>query len=106
MSESAVVSCRPKIGLWPIVGLIAIEAALVVCWSAGFVGIRFAIDHAPLFLILFWRSLVSGLVLLPFALTMGPRLRWKNIWPQILFGALAMAGYLAGFAQAISLGVP
>jgi drug/metabolite transporter (DMT)-like permease len=106
MTEAAIASARPGPGLRAIVVLIAIETALVVCWSAGFVGIRFAIDHAPLFLILFWRSLVSGLVLLPFALTMGPRLRWKNIWPQILFGALAMAGYLAGFAQAISLGVP
>jgi drug/metabolite transporter (DMT)-like permease len=106
MTEAAIASARPRPGLRAIVVLIAIETALVVCWSAGFVGIRFAIDHAPLFLILFWRSLVSGLVLLPFALTMGPRLRWKNIWPQILFGALAMAGYLAGFAQAISLGVP
>jgi drug/metabolite transporter (DMT)-like permease len=106
MTEAAIASARPRPGLRAIVVLIAIETALVVCWSAGFVGIRFAIDHAPLFLILFWRSIVSGLVLLPFALTMGPRLRWKNIWPQILFGALAMAGYLAGFAQAISLGVP
>jgi drug/metabolite transporter (DMT)-like permease len=50
--------------------------------------------------------LVSGLLLLPFALTLGPRLRWQMVLPQILFGALAMAGYLAGFALAISFGVP
>jgi drug/metabolite transporter (DMT)-like permease len=106
MSETVAVACRPKVGVWPIVVLIAIEAALVVTWSAGFVGVRFAIDHAPLFLILFWRSLVSGLLLLPFALTMGPRLRWKAIFPQILFGVLAMSGYLAGFALAISFGAP
>lgn len=86
--------------------LVLLEAALVICWSAGFVGIRFAIDHAPIFLILLWRSLVSGLVLLPFALTVGPPIRWKQARPQILFGALAMSGYLAGFAFAISLGVP
>jgi drug/metabolite transporter (DMT)-like permease len=106
MTEAAVIPCRSKIGVWPIALLIAIEAALVVTWSAGFVGVRFAIDHAPLFLILFWRSLVSGLLLLPFALTLGPRLRWQMVLPQILFGALAMAGYLAGFALAISFGVP
>jgi drug/metabolite transporter (DMT)-like permease len=105
-SEAAIASARPRSGSWAILILIAIEAALVVSWSAGFVGVRFAIDHAPLFLILFWRSLVSGLVLLPLALTMGPRLRWRNVWPQMLFGALAMAGYLAGFALAISFGVP
>jgi len=104
--EATLPAARPRLSLWAIVVLVAIEAALVVSWSAGFVGIRFAIDHAPLFLILLWRSLVSGLLLLPFALTMGPRLRWSAVWPQILFGALAMAGYLAGFAQAIALGVP
>jgi drug/metabolite transporter (DMT)-like permease len=106
VSEVAVISRRSRSRVWPIVALIAIEAALVVTWSAGFVGVRFAIDHAPLFLILFWRSLISGLLLLPFALTMGPRLRWKTVLPQILFGALAMSGYLAGFALAISFGVP
>jgi len=86
--------------------LLVLEAALVISWSAGFVGIRFAIDHAPIFLILLWRSLVSGLVLLPFALTIGPSLRWKDVLPQIWFGALAMSGYLAGFALAIVFGVP
>jgi drug/metabolite transporter (DMT)-like permease len=111
VSEVAVISHRsraraPWVRAWPFVVLIAIESALVVTWSAGFVGVRFAIDHAPLFLVLFWRSLMSGLLLLPFALTRGPRLRWKTVLPQILFGALAMAGYLAGFALAISVGVP
>ena len=86
--------------------LILVEAALVVCWSAGFIGVRFASDHAPIFLILFWRSLVSGLVLLPFALAMGPRLRARDVAFQMLLGALAMAGYLSGFALAIGMGVP
>lgn len=86
--------------------LVLLEAALVVCWSAGFIGVRFASDHAPIFLILLWRSLVSGLVLLPFALAMGPRMRSRDIAFQMLLGALAMAGYLSGFALAISLGVP
>lgn len=89
-----------------LVALVFLEAALVVSWSAGFIGVRFASDHAPIFLILLWRSLVSGLVLLPFALLMGPKLRGKDIAFQMLLGALAMAGYLSGFALAISLGVP
>lgn len=89
-----------------LVVLVLLEAALVVSWSAGFIGVRFASDHAPIFLILLWRSLVSGLVLLPFALLMGPKLRGKDIAFQMLLGALAMAGYLSGFALAISLGVP
>ncbi|MGB3813134.1 MAG: DMT family transporter [Shinella sp.] len=89
-----------------LVVLVLLETALVVSWSAGFIGVRFASDHAPIFLILLWRSLVSGLVLLPFALLMGPKLRGKDIAFQMLLGALAMAGYLSGFALAISFGVP
>lgn len=86
--------------------LVFLEAALVVCWSAGFVGVRYASDHAPIFLILFWRSLVSGLLLLPFALAIGPRLRWREVRGQILFGALAMSAYLGAFSLAIDRGVP
>lgn len=80
--------------------------ALVLSWSAGFVGIRFAIDYAPIFLILLWRSLVSGLVLLPFALLAGPRMQRKDVLHQIAFGAMAMSGYLAGYALAIAQGAP
>lgn len=106
MSNVAALPSRRPNGVWAVSILILLEAALVISWSAGFVGIRFAIDHAPLFLILLWRSLVSGLILLPFALTIGPKIRMNDAVPQMLFGALAMSGYLAGFALAISYGVP
>jgi drug/metabolite transporter (DMT)-like permease len=86
--------------------LLLIEAALVICWSGGFIGIRFASEHAPIFLILLWRSLVSGLMLLPFALAIGPALRWTQVRAQILFGVLGMSGYLGGFALAIVHGMP
>ena len=102
---AALPSRRPG-RFWPLVVLVLLEAALVVGWSAGFIGVRFANDHAPIFLILLWRSLVSGLVLLPFALMMGPKIRRRDIAFQMLLGALAMAGYLSGFALAISFGVP
>lgn len=106
MTSISFAATRPRPALAAILLVVALEAALVVSWSAGFVGIRFAIDHAPIFLILLWRSLVSGLVLLPFALLVGPPIRWRNARPHILFGALAMSGYLGSFAFAISLGVP
>ncbi len=106
MSEAAASTVVRRNQLLGIGLLVLLEAALVVSWSAGFVGIRFAIDHAPIFLILLWRSLVSGLVLLPFALTVGPTIRWKDAVSHVLFGLLAMAGYLAGFALAIDHGVP
>ncbi|MDH6230673.1 drug/metabolite transporter (DMT)-like permease [Mesorhizobium soli] len=106
MTEAVAASYRPKSGVAGLAVLVLLEAALVACWSAGFIGIRFASDHAPIFLILLWRSLVSGLVLLPFALTVGPRLRRRDVVPQVLFGALAMSAYLGAFALAISYGVP
>ena len=86
--------------------VLALEVALVLCWSGGFIGVRFAIDYAPIFLILLWRSLASGLLLLPFALLAGPRMRTKDVLQQIAFGALAMAGYLAGYSLAIAHGAP
>jgi drug/metabolite transporter (DMT)-like permease len=89
-----------------IVGLLLLEASLVVCWSSGFIGIRYAIDHAPVFLILLWRALASGVLLLPFSLLIGPKLRLAEIAKHLVFGALAMSGYLAGFAIAIDRGVP
>ena len=106
MADCAALPDRRANRLLAVLLLVLVEAALVISWSAGFVGIRFAIDHAPISLILLWRSLVSGLVLLPFALTIGPKIRLKDAAPQIVFGALAMSGYLAGFALAISHGVP
>ena len=106
MSASASASVRSATGIFGLALLILLEAALVVCWSAGFVGIRFASDHAPIFLILLWRSLVSGLLLLPFALAVGPRMRRDDILAQMAFGALAMSVYLGAFALAISYGVP
>jgi drug/metabolite transporter (DMT)-like permease len=106
MSEIAASSLRPADRVAAIGVLVLLEAALIVTWSAGFIGIRFAIDHAPIFLILLWRSLLSGVLLLPFALTIGPKITWEKALPQMLFGALAMAGYLAGFALAINHGVP
>ena len=54
--------------LWP-----ALAAVLVVTWSSGFVGFRMATETAPTLLVLFWRNLLSGLILLPFALLIGPR---------------------------------
>jgi drug/metabolite transporter (DMT)-like permease len=106
MSDALVASGRNKRDFFAIIALVLLEVALVVSWSAGFVGMRFAIDHAPVFLILLWRNLVSGLVLLPIALMKGPRLQWPSVRSHMLFGALAMSANLALFALALSYGVP
>ena len=87
--------------LWPI-----LATTLVVTWSSGFVGIRYASQDAPVLLVLFWRTLVSGLILLPLALTIGPRITRRALAEQALFGILGMFLYLAGFALAIAQKVP
>jgi drug/metabolite transporter (DMT)-like permease len=78
----------------------------VISWSSGFVGIRFASEDASVLLVLFWRTLVSGLVLLPFALTIGGPIGKRALLQQMLFGVLGMFLYLAGFAVAIGQRVP
>jgi drug/metabolite transporter (DMT)-like permease len=83
-----------------------IEAALILCWSSGFVGVRFATVHAAAITVLFWRSLGSAVLLLIFAMMVGRKLSVREIFPQLAIGALAMSGYLAGFALAIAQGVP
>lgn len=87
--------------LWP-----AMAALLVIGWSSGFVGIRYANEEAGIALLLFWRTLLSGLILLPFALAFGPRLRLRAVLAQMGFGVMAVFLYLGGFALAIGQRVP
>jgi len=83
-----------------------LATALVLCWSSGFVGIRFATDSATVPQILFGRSLISGLCLLPLALMHGPRITPRAVAEQGLYAFLGMFLYLGGFALAIGEGVP
>lgn len=87
--------------LWPVMA-----GLLVVSWSSGFVGIRYASEGASVALVLFWRTLLSGLILLPFALAIGPRMRLRGIAEQMLFGVMSVFLYLGGFALAIEQHVP
>lgn len=87
--------------LWPLMATM-----LVIGWSSGFVGIRYANEGAGIALLLFWRTLLSGLILLPFALAFGPRLRWRTVLAQAAFGIMAVFLYLGGFAAAIGQRVP
>lgn len=92
--------------IWAGAGLLLMDALLLASWSGGFIGIRFASDYAPIFLILLWRSLLSGLLLLPLALMIGPRMNARQVLVQALFGGFGMASYLGTFALAIGQGVP
>lgn len=81
-------------------------ALLVIGWSSGFVGIRYANEQASVAVLLFWRTLLSGVILLPFALAFGPRMRLRAVMSQVGFGVLAVFIYLGGFALAIGQRVP
>ena len=87
--------------LWPMMAVL-----LVIGWSSGFVGIRFANEEASVFLLLLWRALLSGLILLPFALFFGPSLAVRAVAFQMAFGVLSVFFYLGGFALAIGQRVP
>lgn len=87
--------------VWPL-----LATALILCWSSGYIGVRFASESADVMMVLFWRTLVAGLVLLPFALWIGPRITRHALLQQMAFGAATMFLYLGGFALAIQTGVP
>lgn len=84
----------------------ALATALVICWSSGFVGVRFATDTASVAQVVFGRSLLSGLFLLPLALMRGPRISLGALAEQGVYAFLGMFLYLGGFAVAIGEEVP
>ncbi len=88
------------------VPLLVLEAALIVTWSSGFVGMRFSIDHASAFLVVFWRCVVVALALLPWVAGELRRTQPALLLRHAGIGLLAMAGYLAGVAKGIEYGVP
>lgn len=79
---------------------------LVVSWSSGFVGIRYATEGATVAQVLFWRSAVSGLLLLPLVLLRSPRITGAMIARQSVYAFLGMFLYLGGFAMGIGQRVP
>ncbi len=87
--------------LWPLMATL-----LVIGWSSGFVGVRYASEQASVAVLLFWRTLLSGVLLLPFALVFGPRMRLRAVMSQVGFGVMAVFIYLGGFAVAIEQRVP
>ena len=87
--------------------ILLFEVALVICWSSGFIGARLASDTPSIFLVLFWRFMLTALVLSPFiVISLRKNLPLKELAIQSLVGALAMFGYLAFGVKAIDLGVP
>jgi drug/metabolite transporter (DMT)-like permease len=84
----------------------ALATLLIIGWSSGFVGIRYASEEASVAVLLFWRTLLSGIILLPFALAFGPKMQLRAVVSQMGFGVMAVFIYLGGFALAIEQRVP
>ena len=102
MAHSADIALAPRSRLLlPLLGTL-----LIIGWSSGFVGIRYASEQASVAVLLFWRTLLSGLILLPFAFAFGPKMRLSAVLPQMAFGVMAVFIYLGGFALAIEQRVP
>ncbi|WP_223216751.1 DMT family transporter [Paraburkholderia phenoliruptrix] len=83
-----------------------LEAAMVLTWSSGFVGMRFSADYAPVYLVMLWRFVVLSIGLFPFVAREMLHAGRPVLVRQACIGTLAMAGYLAGVAGGIQHGVP
>ena len=83
-----------------------LEVGLVIAWSSGFIGGTLASMTSSIFTVLFWRFLVTTLILLPFALWGLRKLRARDLAFQGLIGSFAMFGYPATMIAAIDMGVP
>lgn len=86
--------------------LLLLEAGLLLTWSSGFIGTRLAIDYAPALLVAFWRCVMICLLLLPLVWRQLLETSLRTLLIHAGIGLLAMAGYLTGLMQGITLGVP
>lgn len=86
--------------------LLLLEACLLMVWSSGFIGARLSIDYAPALLVAFWRCVVISLLLLPFIYRPLLTMPLRVLLIHTGIGLFAMAGYLTGLTQGITLGVP
>lgn len=83
-----------------------LEFGLIICWSSGFIGGALASGTGTIYAVLFWRFLITGVVLAPWTWPALARLPARLVVTQALVGGLAMFGYLATVIAAIDLGVP
>ncbi|VVN02705.1 hypothetical protein PS645_03375 [Pseudomonas fluorescens] len=83
----------------------ALLLAMVVSWSSGFIGYRYAADQGGVYLATLWRFILAAAVLLPFAWKGLRALRRRDVIHQSLLGLFAIGGYIGPIAGAIQLGV-
>ncbi|MCR9212383.1 MAG: DMT family transporter [Proteobacteria bacterium] len=86
--------------------LLMLETGLIICWSSGFIGAQLASSTPSVFLVLFWRFLLTAVVLVPFTYKICIALPKRDLVLQLVIGALAMFASLGFGVKAIDLGVP
>ncbi|GJF05869.1 DMT family transporter [Pseudonocardia sp. D17] len=84
----------------------AASAALVVLWSAGFIGAVLGTRAAPADTLLAWRFVIAAAILVPVAAARGARLRLSSLRRQAPLGLLSQFAYLGCTVTAVGLGVP
>ncbi|MBE0458899.1 MAG: DMT family transporter [Pseudoalteromonas sp.] len=82
-----------------------LEIGLVVAWSSGFIGGTLASNTGSIFTVLFWRFLITSVILLPFSIKVLTKLTKRDLLQQCVIGGFAMFGYLATIIAAIDMGV-
>lgn len=79
--------------------------AMVLSWSSGFIGYRYASEYSGVMLVTFWRFVLAALLLLPWVLGSLRHLSWGIVRQQMLVGLFAIAGFIAAIALSIEMGV-
>jgi drug/metabolite transporter (DMT)-like permease len=80
-------------------------AAMVFCWSSGFIGYRYAAEDSGVMVVTFWRFVAAAALLLPFVASSLKAVAWRSVGSHLLIGLFGIAGYIAPIAASIKLGV-
>ena len=80
-------------------------ALMVLSWSSGFIGYRYASQHSGVMVVTFWRFVVAVLVLLPLVAGNLRKVSAADVRRHVLVGLFGIAGYIAAIAASIGLGV-
>ncbi len=83
----------------------ALLLGMVLCWSSGFIGYRYATQYGGVLVVTFWRFLFTVVLLLPFVFASLRQVGWPALRRHALLGVLGIAGYIAPLAKSIEAGV-
>lgn len=89
-------------GKWLSIGLLS---AMVLSWSSGFIGYRYASEYSGVMLVTFWRFVLAALLLLPLVARSLSAIGWRAVGRHLLVGLFGIAGFIAAIASSIELGV-